>query len=89
MTDLELLRALHEVFYYVVLGVCVVTVPALIVGILTSIFQAATQINEMTLTFIPKFLVMFAMLFMISPWLMNKLIYITHKLLDHLPNYIR
>lgn len=89
MTELHMLKALQEVIYYVVFGVCIVTVPVLIVGIVASIFQAATQINEMTLTFIPKFLVMFVLLFMISPWLMNKLIYITHRFMENLPNYIR
>lgn len=54
-----------------------------------SIVQAATQINEMTLTFIPKFLTMFILLFMISPWLIEKLIQITHFYLDNLPYFIR
>jgi flagellar biosynthesis protein FliQ len=89
MTDLHMLKALQEFIYYVVMGVCLVTIPVLIVGIIMSIFQAATQINEMTLTFIPKFIVMFGMLFMISPWMMTKLISITHKFIDNLPAYIR
>lgn len=44
---------------------------ALIVGLLVSIFQAATQINEMTLSFIPKLLAMFLALIVAGPWMLN------------------
>lgn len=89
MNDIHMLNALQEVLYYVVIAVCLLTLPALITGLIMSIFQAATQINEMTLTFIPKFVVMFAVIFVASPWLMTKLIQITHKFVDNLPLYIR
>lgn len=89
MNDIHMLSAMQEMLYYAMIGVCIVTIPTLIVGIILSIFQAATQINEMTLTFIPKFLLMFLLLFLLSPWLMEKLIMIMHHYMYHLPDYIR
>lgn len=89
MTDVHILNAMQEMLYYVMVAVCIVTLPALIVGVVLSILQAATQINEMTLTFIPKFIVMFTLLFLLSPWLLEKLVMITHRFMDNLPAYIR
>jgi len=89
MVDLNMLNAMQQMLYYVLIGVCMVTVPVLIVGLFFSVIQAATQINEMTLTFIPKFIVMFALLFFLSPWLMDRLVVLTHQYLDNLQEYIR
>lgn len=47
-------------------------VVALIVGLLVSILQAATQINEMTLSFIPKILGIFATLLLLGPWMLPR-----------------
>lgn len=59
----------------------------LIVGLLVSIFQAVTQINEMTLTFIPKILAVAAALAIFLPWIVNTLVDFTVNLLNQLPNY--
>lgn len=61
----------------------------LAVGLTVSIFQAATQIQEMTLSFIPKIVSMFIALLIAFPWIMNKLISFTHELFLNIPNYIR
>lgn len=84
-----MLIAMQQMLFYTIMAVCIVTIPTLLVGLLISIFQAGTQINEMTLTFVPKLMVMFGLLFLISPWLMNKLVLITKFYLLHLPTYIR
>lgn len=89
MDNLELLMAFQEMLYYTVVAICIITIPILIVGLILSILQAATQINEMTLTFIPKLVVMFTLLFTLTPWLMTKLVLITQNLLMHLHTYIR
>jgi flagellar biosynthesis protein FliQ len=89
MTDIHMLTAMQQMLYYVVIGVCIVTLPTLIVGIILSILQAATQINEMTITFIPKLIVMFFVLFTMSPWLMEKLIFIMRHYMTNLPEYIK
>jgi flagellar biosynthetic protein FliQ len=89
MNDMHMLIAMQEMLYYTVVAVCIITIPTLIVGLLVSVFQAATQINEMTMTFIPKMIVMFTVLYLLCPWLLNQLVIITQRYLTHLPTYIR
>lgn len=88
MNNIHLLNALQEMLLYTAIAVCIITLPVLIVGLVLSILQAATQVNEMTITFIPKLLIMFTLLFILSPWLMNKLVFITKRFLTHLPDYL-
>lgn len=52
-------------------------ITALVVGLIISIFQAATQINEQTMTFIPKIVAVFVTLLIFGPWMMNLLITFT------------
>jgi flagellar biosynthetic protein FliQ len=61
---------------------------ALAVGLLVSIFQAATQINEMTLSFIPKLLVMFFLLVVAGPWMLNLMMDYTRRLYSSIPGLI-
>lgn len=89
MNDGYLLMSMKEMLYYTMMAVSIISVPMLIVGILFSVIQAATQINEMTITFIPKILVMFLLLLLLSPWLMEHLIALTRQLLLNLPYYMR
>ena len=61
----------------------------LMVGILVSIFQAATQINEMTLVFVPKMLGVALALLVFFPWMLRIISDFTQKLFVNLPMYIR
>lgn len=61
----------------------------LIVGLLVSIFQAATQINEFTLAFVPKILAVMAAGALFGPWILNNMVNYTSNLLEQLPNLIR
>ncbi len=61
----------------------------LIVGVLVSIVQAATQIQEMTLTFVPKILAVFIALLVAFPWIMDKMINYTRDLFLNFPQYIK
>ncbi len=61
----------------------------LVVGIVISVVQAATQIQETTLTFVPKILSMFIALLVAFPWMMDKLINFTRDLFLNFPQYIR
>jgi flagellar biosynthetic protein FliQ len=61
---------------------------ALAVGLLVSVFQAATQINEMTLSFIPKLLVMFIMLVVAGPWMVNMMMDYTRRLFSSIPGLV-
>ncbi|MFN7085455.1 MAG: flagellar biosynthesis protein FliQ [Burkholderiales bacterium] len=58
---------------------------ALVTGLLVSIFQAATQINEMTLSFIPKLLAMFVTMVIAGPWMLNVLLDYMRSLFTNLP----
>lgn len=64
-------------------------IAALVVGILVSIFQAVTQINEQTLSFIPKILVIIATLVIFSPWMMETMVGYTRELFISIPELIR
>lgn len=62
---------------------------ALVVGILVSIFQAVTQINEQTLSFIPKILVIITALVIFSPWMMETMVSYTQEHFMSIPELIR
>jgi flagellar biosynthetic protein FliQ len=61
----------------------------LVVGLLVSLFQAVTQIQEATLIFVPKIIVVFVMLLILSPWMMRKMMFYTEQLIVNLPQYAR
>ena len=61
---------------------------ALFTGLIISLFQAATQINEMTLTFIPKILAVFAVLVLAGPWLIGLITDFTHRLFTNIPSMV-
>ncbi len=58
---------------------------ALAAGLIVSIFQAATQINEMTLSFIPKLLVMFIVMVLAGPWMLQIMMDFMHRLYTDIP----
>jgi flagellar biosynthesis protein FliQ len=61
----------------------------LVLGLLVSIFQAMTQLQEMTLTFIPKFLGVSLALVILAPWMLELLVSYTTTLIENIPLYIR
>ncbi len=61
----------------------------LLVGVLVSIFQATTQIQEQTLTFIPKIIAVFGALLVFGPWMLNLLVDYTRNIFINLPYMIR
>ena len=61
---------------------------ALVIGLLVSVFQAATQINEMTLSFIPKLLAIFAAAVLAGPWMLSVLVDFTRRLFSAIPGLI-
>lgn len=63
-------------------------IPALLVGLLVGMFQAATQINEMTLSFIPKLMIVGIALVIAGPWMLTTLISFTRELYLNIPAMI-
>ena len=61
---------------------------ALIIGLLVGVFQAATQINEMTLSFIPKLIGMAGTLVVAGPWMLKTIVGYTRELFESIPGLI-
>jgi flagellar biosynthetic protein FliQ len=60
----------------------------LLAGLAISIFQATTQINEMTLSFVPKIILVILVAIFTMPWMMNMMIEFTARILDMIPTFI-
>lgn len=84
-TVIELARSALETLLLVSLPLFLV---ALVVGLLVSIFQAATQINEATLSFVPKLLAVFVTLIVAGPWMLTILTDYIRRLYENIPNLI-
>jgi flagellar biosynthesis protein FliQ len=63
-------------------------VVALVTGLLIGVFQAATQINEMTLSFIPKLVAMAATLVLTGPWMLKLIVNYTRELFESIPGLV-
>ncbi|MFE8048575.1 flagellar biosynthesis protein FliQ [Brenneria goodwinii] len=61
---------------------------ALLTGLIVSLLQAATQVNEMTLSFIPKILAVFTAIIIAGPWMLNLLLDYMRTLFSNLPTII-
>lgn len=62
---------------------------AMAVGLVVSLIQATTQINEMTLTFVPKLVVVILTLAIVGPWALMQLVSFANSLLTGFPNQVR
>jgi flagellar biosynthesis protein FliQ len=62
---------------------------SLVVGVVIGIVQAATQIHEATVSFVPKVLAIFAVMALLGPWMLQNLIHFTQLLFANLPNLAR
>lgn len=62
---------------------------SLFVGLLVGLFQAITQIQEFTLTFVPKIIAVFICIFILFPWLMRIMISFTAMIIENIPLYIK
>ncbi|ENH7654654.1 flagellar biosynthesis protein FliQ [Campylobacter jejuni] len=61
----------------------------LITGLVISIFQATTQINEMTLSFVPKIILVVVILIFLMPWMTTTMIDFTENILNQIPTFIK
>jgi flagellar biosynthetic protein FliQ len=61
----------------------------LVVGLVISLFQALTQIHEMTLTFVPKIIAVLLALLFLMPWMIQRMTFYTEQLILQLPHYAR
>jgi flagellar biosynthetic protein FliQ len=66
-----------------------VLIVGLVVGVAVSLLQAVTQVQEMTLVFVPKIVACLIVLVAALPWMVNLLVSFTHNLFSNIPNYIK
>jgi len=88
MTPESIVQIGQNALYVTIEIVGVLLVPALIVGLLVSVFQAATQINEVTLSFIPKLLITMLVIIIAGPWILRTLVIYTQRIFHDIPNLI-
>ncbi len=85
MTSQDVITLAQEAVYVAVLVSAPMLLTALAVGLIISILQAATQVNEMTLSFIPKLLALFAALILGGPWMLTLLTDYTTRIFSSIP----
>ncbi|WP_432697740.1 flagellar biosynthesis protein FliQ [Marinobacterium sp. YM272] len=88
MTTGMVLDLFGSAIWTVVLIVSAIVVPGLIVGLIVSIFQAATQINEQTLSFLPRLIVTLLALMAFGPWIVTELMDQFQYLFMNIPRLI-
>jgi len=85
MDAITLAAMWQEAMYLIVLLVVVIILPSLIVGLIVSTFQAATQINEQTLSFLPRLLTTLFAIIIAGPWLLRSALEFTQQLIASIP----
>lgn len=88
MTPDVALDLVREAIFVIFLLVALILLPGLVVGLIVSIFQAATQINEQTLSFLPRLLVTLLVLIAAGPYMMQKIIDFSEGLIRNIPMLI-
>ena len=85
MTPEVVMDLLADALYLTVAMVALIVGPSLLVGLLVSTFQAATQINEQTLSFLPRLLVTLITIMLAGPWLITELSDLFTRLITNIP----
>jgi flagellar biosynthesis protein FliQ len=88
MTPEVVMDLFSEAFFLTILMLLVIIGPGLIVGLVVSMFQAATQINEQTLSFLPRLIVTIVTLMIAGPWLLTKFMDLFNRLYSAIPHLI-
>ncbi|MDO8826908.1 flagellar biosynthesis protein FliQ [Methylophaga sp.] len=88
MTPETVLTVMQQTLEVITLLIIVILIPALVVGLMVSMFQAATSINEQTLSFIPKLLVTITVLMIAGPWMLSLVTNYAVRLFENIPYLI-
>lgn len=86
MTEAEVLDIVREGLFQMLIVSAPVLLTGLVIGLIVSLFQALTQIQEMTLTFVPKILFVFASLVLFLPFMLHSLMDFTRMVFDRAAN---
>lgn len=85
MTPETVLTVMQQTLEIITLLIAAILLPALGIGLIVSMFQAATSINEQTLTFIPKLFTTLLVLMVAGPWMLGMLINFARRLFEDIP----
>ncbi|MCW8900184.1 MAG: flagellar biosynthesis protein FliQ [Gammaproteobacteria bacterium] len=85
MSPEDVLTIFQHALQVLLMLILVILIPALVVGLMVSMFQAATQINEMTLSFIPKLIITVVTLMIAGPWMLRLIMDYTQQLIQDIP----
>ena len=88
MTPEVVADLMREALYLAMVLVSVIIIPSLVVGLIVSVFQAATQINEQTLSFLPRLIVTLVTLVVLGPWLGGLVTDFTERLIVDIPTLL-
>ncbi|MGK9477064.1 flagellar biosynthetic protein FliQ [Melioribacter sp. OK-6-Me] len=88
MSEELIIEILKDAFYTSFIILLPILGASLIIGILISIFQAATSLQEMTLTFVPKLIVTVLVIIFLLPWIAEKMMSLTYKMFTMFLNVI-
>jgi flagellar biosynthetic protein FliQ len=88
MTPEIIAKIAQDSIYTILIVIAPITGVALVVGLLVSIFQATTQIQEQTLSFVPKILAVLLSILFFGQWMLNHVVEFTQRLLANLTHYI-
>ncbi|MBU2710440.1 MULTISPECIES: flagellar biosynthesis protein FliQ [Zooshikella] len=88
MTPEVVIDIFRDALFLIVQMVAVIVTPSLIIGLIVSTLQAATQINEQTLSFLPRLLVTLLTIMVTGPWLLGQLMDFFNKLILNIPGLI-
>lgn len=88
MTTEMVLRIAQESVYTILIVIAPAAGVALVVGLLVSIFQATTQIQEQTLAFVPKIVAVFLTILFFGAWMLRKVVDFTQNIFENLASYI-
>ena len=89
MTDATVITLAQDALTTTLLVSAPILIVSLAIGMLVSVFQAMTQINEVTLTFVPKIFGVFAISAIFGPWMIGTMVNYTIRLLETLPDLAR
>lgn len=73
MSDVQVIEIVKNAFYYTIIIVGPILLVSLIIGLVISIFQAATSISEQTLTFVPKLIAVFIVIVLLLPFIISEM----------------
>lgn len=85
MVESQIIQITREGLYLVLLISAPPILASLVIGLVISLFQAMTQVQEQTLSFAPKILVVFGVLALVGPWIGSQLVRFTFSLFDRFP----